>query len=177
MGTVSWPKKRGNKENPAMPSKSFKVVTLGDGNVGKSCLLGYMKGGGPLSGYMSAEPFEWIIDGEECEVELVDQKGQAQMETLRKLSYQGASVALICFDLTNPVSLENVEETWIKELREGTQDDPCKAIILVGTKYDLYDELKGAGSGPRGEEPVAEADILNAAKQIGAKCVVLTSAK
>ena len=44
---------------------------------------------------------------------------------------------LVCFSITNPRSLENVESKWIPEV---THHCPGVPILLVGTKADLRED-------------------------------------
>ena len=72
----------------------------------------------------------------ESEIEFWDTAGQEALENLRFMAYPGTQVLLIAFDLTEPISLENVEHSWIEEFRDNCSDCPC--TILVGTKLDRH---------------------------------------
>ena len=80
----------------------------------------------------------WDIEGVgESRVEIWDTAGQEALEALRMMAYPGTQVLLIAFDLSEPISLENVEQHWIQEFRQGTGgNSPC--TILVGTKLDRH---------------------------------------
>nr|XP_019937459.1 PREDICTED: rho-related GTP-binding protein RhoF isoform X1 [Paralichthys olivaceus] len=59
---------------------------------------------------------------------------QEDYDRLRPLSYQEADLILVCFDVTNPTSFENVLIKWFPEVRHFCQDTP---VILIGCKTDL----------------------------------------
>ncbi|XP_042364683.1 rho-related GTP-binding protein RhoF isoform X2 [Plectropomus leopardus] len=55
-------------------------------------------------------------------------------DRLRPLSYQDAHLILVCFDVTNPTSYENVLIKWHPEVKHFCRDTP---VILIGCKTDL----------------------------------------
>jgi small GTP-binding protein len=116
----------------------IKCVVVGDGTVGKTCMLiSYAKGNFP-PGYVPTIFDNYsakITIGEDtCQLLLFDTAGQEEFETLRKLSYEDVDIFLICFSVVQPSSFKNVEHLWINEIKQSNKTAP---IILVGTKTDL----------------------------------------
>ncbi|KAG2378012.1 hypothetical protein C9374_008634 [Naegleria lovaniensis] len=119
----------------------IKCVVVGDGAVGKTCLL--------LSYSNNEFPDEYIpticdnyssnveFKGHTVSLALWDTAGQEEYDQLRPLSYPDTNVFLVCFSVVNPSSLENVKSKWIPELKQSCPDTP---IVLVGTKIDLRDD-------------------------------------
>jgi len=60
--------------------------------------------------------------------------GQERFRFLLKNYARGAKGALLMFDLTRPVTLENLEQ-WVKICRD---ENPELPIIFLGTKLDLF---------------------------------------
>ncbi|KAI4963596.1 hypothetical protein ZWY2020_011319 [Hordeum vulgare] len=100
-------------------SRFIKCVTVGDGAVGKTCLLiSYTSNTFPTDyvptvfGNFSAN----VVDGSTANLGLWDTAGQEDYNRLRPLSYRGADVFLLAFSLISKASYENVTKKWIPEL-------------------------------------------------------------
>ncbi|PKI52856.1 hypothetical protein CRG98_026687 [Punica granatum] len=118
-------------------SRFIKCVTVGDGAVGKTCMLiSYTSNTFPTVSphpphLISSSNANVVVDGSTVNLGLWDTAGQEDYNRLRPLSYRGADVFLLAFSLISKASYENVAKKWIPELRHYAPGVP---IILVGTK-------------------------------------------
>ena len=126
-----------------MPQKYIlKLLTAGDGGVGKTTLLRRF-----VEGTFSAETKMTIgvefhlkeldIDGNHCTLQLWDFGGQERFRFLLESYVLGAKGALLMFDLTRITTLENLQQ-WINIVRKG---DPNLPVLFLGTKLDLVTEI------------------------------------
>ncbi|KAL2708524.1 GTP-binding protein Rho1 [Kluyveromyces marxianus] len=156
-----------------------KLVIVGDGACGKTCLLIVFAKGKFPQVYVPTVFDNYVadveVDGRRVELALWDTAGQEDYDRLRPLSYPDSNVVLICYSIDLPDSLENVMEKWISEVLHFCQGVP---IILVGCKADLrndpqvVEELRAQGL-----EPVSQAQAQEVADQIGAVDYIECSAK
>eukprot|EP01156_Anaeramoeba_ignava_P020353 Anaeramoba_ignava/c15161_g1_i3.p1 GENE.c15161_g1_i3~~c15161_g1_i3.p1 ORF type:complete len:197 (-),score=55.11 c15161_g1_i3:121-711(-) len=119
----------------------FKLVCVGDGATGKTCMLiTFIENKFP-EGYVPTV-FEnynskFDVDGKPYELSIWDTAGQEDYDSLRPLSYPNAHIVLICFSVDSQISYKNVREKWAGEVKHYCPEAPT---ILVGTKTDLRND-------------------------------------
>ncbi|TFY54777.1 hypothetical protein EVG20_g9571 [Dentipellis fragilis] len=155
------------------PDLKKKLVVVGDGGCGKTCLLiVYAENRFPeayiptvFENYVTQVPFE----GKVIELALWDTAGQEEYDRLRPLSYPESDVILIVFSIDFPVSLANVQDKWYPEVAHFCEGTP---LILVATKSDLRrDEQTRRMLGAQGLTPVTPEQGQEVARDIGAKYI------
>jgi small GTP-binding protein len=156
-----------------------KIVAVGDGMVGKTCMLmSYTTDTFP-NGYVPTifDNYQAMImhANKPFSVSFWDTAGQEDYDRLRPLSYPNTDVFLVCYSVVSQSSFNNISERWIPELLHFC---PKASIVVVGTKADVRkDEALLAKLERRGEKlvdfEVAKTTMLAA----GAKAVLECSAK
>uniref|UniRef100_A0A8C9QL83 Uncharacterized protein n=1 Tax=Spermophilus dauricus TaxID=99837 RepID=A0A8C9QL83_SPEDA len=115
-----------------------KLVIVGDGACGKTCLLIVFSKDQFPEVYFPTVFENYItdieVDSKQVELALWDTAGQEDYKCLRPLSYLDTDVILMCFSIDSPDSLENIPEKWTLEVNHFC---PNALIILVGNKKDL----------------------------------------
>src|ERR1044072_3632466 len=91
-----------------------KLVIVGDGACGKTCLLIVFSKGTFPEIYVPTVFENFVstimVDGKNIELALWDTAGQEDYDRLRPLSYPDAHVVLICFSIDSPDSPHNGQQ-------------------------------------------------------------------
>ncbi|KAG8407749.1 GTP-binding protein Rho1, variant 3 [Metarhizium acridum] len=118
-----------------------KLVIVGDGGCGKTCLLTVFCRGVFPEAYIptvfESHVQQFQVDDTSVELALWDTAGQEDYDRFRIHSYPNADIILVCFALNNAFSLSNVVDKWHREVCQYCPDVP---IILVGCKQDLRNQ-------------------------------------
>jgi len=165
--------KKGGGEN-------IKCVIVGDGAVGKTCLMMTFISNKFPSDYIPTTcdnlRHTMVVDGFTVGVGLWDTAGQEEYDRLRPLSYPETDVFIVCYSVINPVSFENITQKWMPELESHAPGVP---IVLVGTKTDLKtDQAMLAQLKKKNEKVITSLQEEAVARKIGAskflECSALT---
>jgi len=146
-----------------------KLVIVGDGTCGKTCLLIVFSKDEFPEVYVPTVFENYVadieVDQRQVELALWDTAGQEDYDRLRPLSYPDTDVILMCFSIDSPDSLQNIPEKWVPEVKHFCPNVP---IVLVGNKKDL----RASG----GQKCVRTAEGESMAQRIGAVAYVECSA-
>ncbi|XP_030374396.1 ras-like GTP-binding protein RhoL [Scaptodrosophila lebanonensis] len=150
----------------------YKIVIVGDGYVGKTCLL--------LSHITNEFPGGYaptIFENYSCQIEvdfkeytllLWDTSGQEIYSCIRTLCYPNTKCFIVCYAIDNRRSFENVRHKWVPEIRELTQSNNV-SILVVAAKSDLRAN--------NATECVTTMEGISLCKEIKADCFVECSAR
>ncbi|ALC41165.1 Rho1 [Drosophila busckii] len=162
-----------------MSSIRKKLVLVGDGACGKTCLLTvFCKDNFPLD-YVPTVFETYVADveveGSQVELALWDTAGQEDYDRLRLLSYPDTDVIVLCFSIDLPDSLENISDKWMNEVKHFCPNVP---IVLVGNKRDLrHDPETIKELSIYNQEPVRTEDGRTMAELVNAYAYLECSAK
>ena len=150
--------------------KTTKVVLIGDGGVGKTCII---------SRFISNEFDKEVesTDGssygtkelelpklnKKINLDIWDTAGQERYKSLTKFFYKDAQIIIMVYDITKKLTFENIKNQWYKEIQELSGKNFILGI--AGNKSDLYES-----------EEVPEKEAREYAKSINA-VYSLTSAQ
>ncbi|XP_053300647.1 rho-related GTP-binding protein RhoB [Pleuronectes platessa] len=156
-----------------------KLVVVGDGACGKTCLLIVFSKDEFPEVYVPTVFETYVadieVDNKQVQLALWDTAGQEDYDRLRPLSYPDTDVILMCFSVDSPDSLENIPEKWVPEVKHFCPNVP---IILVANKKDLRNDENVKNELSRLKlEPVKAEDGRAMAMRIGAYDYMESSAK
>ena len=119
-------------------------MIIGDSKVGKTCIHSkYTKNKfsdnykATIGADFGSKEIE--LDDKKVIIQLWDSAGRETFGAGNTSLYKHPYAFIVCFDLTNKESFENLNE-WIRKIRES-ENGENKPIILIGNKSDLKKEI------------------------------------
>lgn len=105
-----------------------KVIFLGEGGTGKTSIINNILGKDfevetiitAASG--GSEKINMKIDNKNLNVDIWDTNGQERFRAIAKLNYKKADVAILVYDITNTKSFDEIQNYWVNELKNNTDD-------------------------------------------------------
>ena len=105
-----------------------KVIFLGEGGTGKTSIINNILGKDfevetiitAASG--GSEKINMKIDNKNLNVDIWDTNGQERFRAIAKLNYKKADVAILVYDITNTKSFDEIQNYWVNEIKNNTDD-------------------------------------------------------
>ncbi|XP_043822236.1 ras-related protein Rab-19 [Dromiciops gliroides] len=146
----------------------FKIILIGDSNVGKTCVVQHFKSGFYTDTQQNTIGVDFTVrslevDGKKVKMQVWDTAGQERFRTITQSYYRSANAAIIAYDLTRRSTFESVPH-WIHEIEKYGAAN--LVIMLIGNKADLWDKRH-----------VLFEDACTLAEKHGLLAVLETSAK
>jgi len=121
--------------------KLYKILLVGDENVGKSSILSRFTQNTFNDDYVATIGIDFATRnetffGEEVKLQIWDTAGQERFKTITKSYYRGAHGVVLVFDTTNVESFKKLP-TYIKDL----QNEITCPILLCANKSDLDSQI------------------------------------
>jgi small GTP-binding protein len=118
--------------------KLVKIVLVGDSGSGKTSLLAKFSDNIFQESFMSTIGIDFKIrtiqtNGKIVKLQIWDTAGQERFRSITTCYYRGANAIIIVCDVTDINSFDNIEKTWLKEVKK-LETPPY--IVIVGTKID-----------------------------------------
>lgn len=128
-------------------TKKFKVLIIGDANVGKtSLLLRHVDGkfceeiGGTIG--IDYRSNTYIRDNQRYDLMIWDTAGQERFRNVTRAYYRDADAVLLVFDLTDRISFNHIPRWFEQLLKETGRTQEQMVMILVGNKSDCTDKIR-----------------------------------
>ncbi|XP_047510594.1 ras-related protein Rab-8A [Pieris napi] len=120
-------------------SATYKLLVLGDSNVGKTCIVHRYCDERYYDIYISTIGIDFKqkiinLDGVPIKLQIWDTAGQERFRTLTTAYYRGAMGIILMYDITNLESFNHLSY-WLRNIQEYASPDVIK--VLVGNKSDV----------------------------------------
>lgn len=127
----------------------LKVIILGDSGVGKTSLMQQFVNNKFSHQYKATIGADFLTkeisidNNKQVTLQIWDTAGQERFQSLGVAFYRGADCCVLCFDVTNEKSLNNLsswkDEFLVQSNVSNPQDFP---FIIIGNKIDVDDSKK-----------------------------------
>ena len=121
----------------------YKVLLLGDTDVGKTCFLFKYTDNTFHENHIATIGLDYRVkkiilkNGKEISLQIWDTAGQDRFRAITKNYYKGAHGIVLIYDITNNQTFENVSK-WVNQIHEEVSLNVV--IFLAGNKIDLEEK-------------------------------------
>ncbi|CAL8242213.1 unnamed protein product [Merluccius merluccius] len=117
----------------------FKLILIGDSNVGKTCVVQSFKSGVFSERQQNTIGVDFTvrtidIEGKKVKIQVWDTAGQERFRTITQSYYRSAHGAVIAYDITRRETFDSVNH-WIQEV--ALYGAANVVLVLIGNKCDL----------------------------------------
>jgi Ras-related protein Rab-1A len=146
----------------------FKIVTVGDSGVGKSCLLTRFVSDVYSDFHLSTIGVDYktvvtMVKGKLVKLLLWDTAGQERFSVVTGTYYRNADAFVIVYDATNRSSFDRIDY-WLNQIKQNHEFGPETIKLLCANKSDLVQNVI-----------VSEGEGREKAQQVGAVFVVASA--
>ncbi|KAM9376370.1 ras-related protein Rab-19 [Pholidichthys leucotaenia] len=118
----------------------FKIILVGDSDVGKTCVVQSFKSGVFIEKQQNTIGVDFtvrtlIIDGKKVKMQVWDTAGQERFRNITQSYYRSAHGAMVAYDISRRSTFESVP-LWIREVEQYGAANVV--LILIGNKSDLH---------------------------------------
>ncbi|XP_022069451.1 ras-related protein Rab-19 [Acanthochromis polyacanthus] len=118
----------------------FKIILVGDSDVGKTCVVQSFKSGIFIEKQQNTIGVDFTvrtldIDGKKVKMQVWDTAGQERFRTITQSYYRSAHGAMVAYDISRRSTFESVPH-WIREVEQ--YGAASVVLILIGNKSDLH---------------------------------------
>merc|ERR1719476_41040 len=124
----------------------FKLVTVGDSGVGKSCLLTRFVQDFYSDFHVSTIGVDFktvvtMVKGRLVKLQLWDTAGQERFSVVTGNYYRNSDGFIFVYDATNRASFDHVNQ-WLEQVQEHHECGPTTIKVLVANKSDMTNQLQ-----------------------------------
>ena len=122
------------------PSITFKILTIGESGVGKTCVLRRFVENKFLKNHLATIGIDFKtktlnLNNQEIKLKIWDTAGQERFRNITTQYYKGADGIVLVYDVTDEASYEKIRD-WMDQILSNTQQEDI-GLVLLGNKCDM----------------------------------------
>ena len=122
------------------PSITFKILTIGESGVGKTCILRRFVENKFLKNHLATIGIDFKtktlnINNQEIKLKIWDTAGVERFRNITTQYYKGADGIVLVYDVTEESSYDKIRD-WMEQILYNTQRDDI-GLVLLGNKCDM----------------------------------------
>lgn len=121
-------------------SRTFKILTIGESGVGKTCILRRFVENKFLKNHLATIGIDFKtktlnINNQEIKLKIWDTAGQERFRNITTQYYKGADGIVLIYDVTDDASYEKIRD-WMEQILSNTKREDI-GLVLLGNKCDM----------------------------------------
>ena len=121
-------------------SVTFKILTIGESGVGKTCILRRFVENKFLKNHLATIGIDFktknlTINNKEIKLKIWDTAGQERFRNITTQYYKGADGIVLVYDVTDDGSFEKIRD-WMAQIQANAEKDDL-GLVLLGNKCDV----------------------------------------
>ena len=122
------------------PNMTFKILTIGESGVGKTCVLRRFVENKFLKNHLATIGIDFKtktlnINNQEIKLKIWDTAGQERFRNITTQYYKGADGIVLVYDVTDESSYDKIRD-WMEQILSNTQQEEI-GLVLLGNKCDM----------------------------------------
>ena len=122
------------------PNMTFKILTIGESGVGKTCILRRFVENKFLKNHLATIGIDFKtktlnINNQEIKLKIWDTAGQERFRNITTQYYKGADGIVLIYDVTDDASYEKIRD-WMEQILSNTKREDI-GLVLLGNKCDM----------------------------------------
>ncbi len=137
-------------------SETFKILTIGESGVGKTCILRRFVEDKFLKNHLATIGIDFKtktvkIKNKDIKLKIWDTAGEERFRNITTQYYKGADGIVLVYDVTDESSFEKIKD-WMDQITSNTTKDNI-GLVLLGNKCDFEERAVTEEQGNKlGEE-------------------------
>ena len=122
------------------PTHTFKILTIGESGVGKTCILRRFVENKFLKSHLATIGIDFRtkvlhVCGKDIKLKIWDTAGQERYHNITSQIFKGADGIILVYDVNDEISFSKIKD-WIEQIMSNISQEEI-SLVLLGNKCDI----------------------------------------